>query len=137
VASGRAGDVQPDVPRLGDSEGEAVVASTAAQVTRNVDPTPEVRSIKRQLVTYKRKDGVDLSFTLYLPLGYKEGTRVPAVLYAYPADYADPTQAGQVAGSQQTFTQFPRYRLLLLAGYAIIDNAGSVAQLLISCTMMS
>lgn len=109
-------------PLKAASEGEAVVASTAAQVTRNVDPTPEVRGIKRQLVTYKRKDGVDLSFTLYLPLGYEEGTRVPAVLYAYPRDYADPTKAGQVTGSQQTFTQFPEYRLLLLAGYAIIDD---------------
>lgn len=104
------------------AEGEGVVASAAKQVTRYADPTPEVRSIKRQLVTYKRKDGVDLSFTLYLPLGHKEGTRVPAVLYAYPADFADPTKAGQVAGSQQTFTRFPEYRLLLLAGYAIIDN---------------
>ena len=109
-------------PLAAPAAGEAVVASTAAQVTRNVDPTPEVRGIQRRLVTYKRKDGVDLAFTLYLPLGYQEGTRVPAVLYAYPDDYADPTQAGQVAGSQQTFTRFPRYRLLLLAGYAIIDN---------------
>jgi dipeptidyl aminopeptidase/acylaminoacyl peptidase len=105
------------------AEGEAVIASASQQVTRYVDPTPEVRSIQRQLVTYKRKDGVDLSFTLYLPVGYKPGTRVPAVLYAYPADFADPTKAGQVAGSQQTFTRFPEYRLLLLAGYAIIDNA--------------
>jgi dipeptidyl aminopeptidase/acylaminoacyl peptidase len=104
------------------AEGEAVVASTPKQITNYVDPTPEVRGIQRQLVTYKRKDGVDLSFTLYLPLGYKEGTRVPAVLYAYPADYADPSKAGQVTGSQQSFTRFPEYRLLLLAGYAIIDN---------------
>ncbi|MFN0129546.1 MAG: S9 family peptidase [Verrucomicrobiales bacterium] len=105
------------------AEGEAAVASTATQVTQIVDPTPEVRGIRRQLVTYKRKDGVDLSFTLYLPLGYQEGTRVPAVLYAYPRDFADPTQAGQVTGSQQTFTQFSEYQLLLLAGYAIIDRA--------------
>ena len=105
------------------ANGEATVASTSQQITHYVDPTPEVRGIRRQLVTYKRKDGVDLSFTLYLPLGYKEGTRVPAVLYAYPADFADPSKAGQVAGSQKTFTRFPEYRLMLLAGYAIIDNA--------------
>ncbi|WP_049430085.1 TolB family protein, partial [Stenotrophomonas maltophilia] len=57
--------------------GEAQFASTATALTKLVDPTPEVRQIKKQLVTYKRADGVDLSFTLYTPPGYKEGQRVP------------------------------------------------------------
>ncbi|MDG6719291.1 prolyl oligopeptidase family serine peptidase, partial [Staphylococcus aureus] len=103
--------------------GEAQFASTATALTKLVDPTPEVRQIKKQLVTYKRADGVDLSFTLYTPPGYKEGQRVPAILYAYPADFANAAQAGQVSGSQQTFTRLQPYRLMLLAGYAIIDNA--------------
>lgn len=103
--------------------GEARFASTAVALTRLQDPTPEVRKIKKRLVTYKRADGVDLSFTLYTPPGYKEGTRVPAILYAYPADFANAAQAGQVSGSQQTFTRLAPYRLMLLAGYAIIDNA--------------
>ncbi|MBN8884520.1 MAG: S9 family peptidase [Rudaea sp.] len=105
------------------AEGEAAFASTAAPVTHVPDPTPELRKIKKQLVKYKRADGVDLSFTLYTPPDYKEGTKLPAVLYAYPLDYADSKQAGQVSGSQQTFTRLPPYRLLLLAGYAVIDNA--------------
>jgi len=105
------------------AQGEAQYASDGRQVTRVPDPTPEVRQIRKQLVTYKRADGVDLSFTLYTPPGYEQGTRLPAVLYAYPADYASSEQAGQVSGSQQTFTRLPYYRLLLLAGYAIIDNA--------------
>lgn len=92
-------------------------------ITRLTDPTPEVRQIKKQLVKYKRADGLDLSFTLYTPPGYKEGTRVPTILYAYPLDYADPSKAGQVSGSQYTFTRVRGYRLLLLAGYAIIDDA--------------
>jgi len=103
--------------------GEATVASTSVAVTHIPDPTPEVRAIKKRLVTYKRADGVDLSFTLYTPPNYKEGTRVPAILYAYPLDYADASKAGQVSGSQETFTRLRQYRLLLLAGYAIIDNA--------------
>jgi dipeptidyl aminopeptidase/acylaminoacyl peptidase len=82
-----------------------------------------VRAIKKRLVKYKRKDGVDLSFTLYTPPDYKEGTRVPAVLYAYPLDYADASKAGQVTGSEETFTRLRQYKLLLLAGYAIIDQA--------------
>lgn len=103
--------------------GEAQVVSKPAALTHLMDPTPEVRQIQKRLVTYKRADGVDLSFTLYTPPGYKEGQRVPAILYAYPADFANAAQAGQVSGSQQTFTRLAPYRLMLLAGYAIIDNA--------------
>ncbi len=103
--------------------GEAVFTSTSVALTHIPDPAPAVRAIKKRLVKYKRDDGLDLSFTLYTPPGYKEGTRVPTILYAYPLDYADASKAGQVAGSQETFTQLRQYRLLLLAGYAIIDNA--------------
>ncbi|KAF1015597.1 MAG: Dipeptidyl-peptidase 5 [Stenotrophomonas maltophilia] len=109
--------------QAGAAQGEPQFASTATALTTLADPTPEVRQIKKRLVTYKRADGVDLSFTLYTPPGYKEGQRVPAILYAYPADFANAAQAGQVTGSQQTFTRLQPYRLMLLAGYAIIDNA--------------
>ncbi len=103
--------------------GEAAFDSTRVAVTRIPDPTPAVRAIKKRLVTYKRADGIDLSFTLYTPPGYVEGTRVPTILYAYPLDFADASSAGQVTGSQATFTRLRQYQLLLLAGYAIIDRA--------------
>ncbi|KVE34479.1 S9 family peptidase [Burkholderia sp. TSV86] len=102
--------------------GEARYASSTMALTHFIDATPEVRQIKKRLVKYKRADGVDLSFTLYTPPGYQEGTRVPAILYAYPLDYAQAATAGQVSGSEQTFTRLKNYRLMLLAGYAIIDN---------------
>ncbi len=104
-------------------DGEPAYASTRTPVTQLPDPTPAVRAIKKRLVRYKRKDGLDLSFTLYTPPGYQEGTRVPAILNAYPLDYADAKAAGQVTGSEQTFTRLKQYQLLLLAGYAIIDKA--------------
>jgi len=104
-------------------EGEAVYASASVALTHIPDPAPEVRAIKKRLVKYKRADGLDLSFTLYTPPGYKEGTRVPTILNAYPLDYAEASTAGQVTGSQETFTQLRQYQLLLLAGYAIIDHA--------------
>jgi len=108
---------------LDASAGEATVASTSVAITHIPDPAPAVRGIKKRLVRYKRADGLDLSFTLYTPPGYQEGARVPTILYAYPLDYADPAKAGQVTGSQETFTRLYEYRLLLLGGYAIIDNA--------------
>jgi dipeptidyl aminopeptidase/acylaminoacyl peptidase len=103
--------------------GEATAASTTRAVTHIPDPTPAVRAIKKRLVQYQRKDGTNLSFTLYTPPGYQEGTRIPTILYAYPLDYADASKAGQVTGSEQTFTRLRQYKLLLLAGYAIVDNA--------------
>ncbi|MDB4940860.1 MAG: peptidase prolyl oligopeptidase [Labilithrix sp.] len=109
--------------KVAPATGEAAIASSARPVTHLPDPTPVVRKIKKRLVKYKRKDGTDLSFTVYTPPDYQEGTRVPAILYAYPLDFADPSKAGQVSGSEQTFTRLRNYRLLLLAGYAIIDNA--------------
>jgi len=112
-----------DQPLAAAPPDEAGFVSSTKPVTHMTDPTPAVRAIKKRLVKYKRKDGVDLSFTLYTPPDYKEGTRVPAILYAYPLDYADSKQAGQVTGSEQTFTRLRQYKLLLLAGYAIIDNA--------------
>jgi len=108
---------------LDATAGEAVFTSASVAITHISDPTPVLRQIKKRLVKYKRADGLDLSFTLYTPPGYQEGTRVPTILYAYPLDYADPSTAGQVTGSQETFTQLYEYRLLLLGGYAIVDNA--------------
>jgi dipeptidyl aminopeptidase/acylaminoacyl peptidase len=92
-------------------------------VTNFSDPAPQLRSIRKQLVTYKRPDGVPLSFTLYLPPGYREGTRLPAFLWAYPREYNDSDTAGQISGSLKRFDTLASYRLLLLAGYALIDNA--------------
>jgi dipeptidyl aminopeptidase/acylaminoacyl peptidase len=102
---------------------EATYASSRQPITKIPDPTPAVRAIKKRLVKYKRKDGVDLSFTLYTPPGWTEGTRLPTIVYAYPLDYAEAKQAGQVTGSDQTFVRLSNYRLLLLAGYAIVDHA--------------
>jgi dipeptidyl aminopeptidase/acylaminoacyl peptidase len=103
--------------------GEPSYASSSAALTHLTDPTPQVRQIQKRLVKYKRADGIELSFTLYTPPGYKEGTRVPTILNAYPMDYADASKAGQTTGSQATFTRLRQYRLLLLSGYAIIDSA--------------
>lgn len=103
--------------------GEAAYDSSSVALTHLTDPTPQVRQIKKRLVKYKRADGLELSFTLYTPPGYQEGTRLPTILNAYPLDYADASKAGQTVGSQATFTRLRQYRLLLLAGYAIVDSA--------------
>ncbi len=97
----------------------------AKAVTSFPDPTPQIRGITKQLVKYKRPDGVQLSFTLYLPPGYKQGTRLPTVVWAYPLEYNDPATAGQVAGSDQRFTRITgmSHLFFLLRGYAVLDSA--------------
>ena len=94
-------------------------------LTQFADPTPQLRGITKQLVTYKRTDGVQCSFTLYLPPGYKQGTRLPTVAWAYPLEFTDAGTAGQITGSTQKATSIvgPSHLFFLMEGYAILDNA--------------
>ncbi len=93
-------------------------------ITQFHDPQPGVRGILRQYVTYKRADGVTLSGTLYLPPGYKQGTKVPVIMWAYPREFGDADSASQVTGSPNSFTVIrgSSHLFLLLSGYAIFDN---------------
>jgi dipeptidyl aminopeptidase/acylaminoacyl peptidase len=94
-------------------------------VTAFADPTPQVRAIRRELVKFKRKDGVDLSFWLYRPADQKPGERRPAFLWAYPLEYTDPALAGQVSGSPNRFEQFAGSSplFLVLEGYVVLNDA--------------
>lgn len=94
-------------------------------LTEFKDPAPQLTSIKKELIKYKRDDGVELSGTLYLPVNYKKGDRLPLVLWAYPIEYGDAKTAGQVKGSQHRFTFYRGYSQLFYVtqGYALLDNA--------------
>lgn len=95
------------------------------QLTSFPDPTPQIREIKKELVTYERSDGVTLSATLYLPANYVEGTRLPLLVWAYPQEYNDARTAAQVTGSPSRFTRMYSitHLTLLTQGYAIMDSA--------------
>lgn len=104
--------------------GQICTAMAYRPLTDFKDPAPQLRGIKKQLVKYKRADGVDLSFTLYLPPNYKEGTRLPTVMWAYPLEFTDAATAGQVSGSTNRFTQIGgiSHLFFLLQGYAVLDD---------------
>jgi dipeptidyl aminopeptidase/acylaminoacyl peptidase len=94
-------------------------------MTRFADPALKLRAIQKQLVTYTRDDGVELSFTLYLPPDYQPGTRLPTLLWAYPREYNDADNAGQITGSTNRFTTISGASHLFFAlhGYAVLDGA--------------
>jgi dipeptidyl aminopeptidase/acylaminoacyl peptidase len=97
-------------------------AGQTKQITDYKNPVPDLLKIKKQLVTYKRADGVPLSFTLYLPPDYKEGDKLPAIIEAYPLEFTDASTAGQVTGSTKTFPIIRNQYAFLFAGYAVLDN---------------
>lgn len=105
------------------AEGEATQSITRVPITRFEDPTPKLREIEKRIVRYEREDGVSLSFQLNLPPGYKEGTPLPTVLYAYPLEYSGAATAGQVRGSVQRFMRLygASHLYFLLQGYAVLD----------------
>lgn len=96
----------------------------AMPLTHFADPMPQASGIRKQLVSYKRADGVPLSFTLYLPADYKPGARLPTVVWAYPYEFTDADTAGQVTGHEaQSFPELNYHQLVVLHGYALLDNA--------------
>jgi dipeptidyl aminopeptidase/acylaminoacyl peptidase len=112
-------------PLKNAADGEAAWRSGARAITAFPDPQPALRRVSKQIVTYQRADGLPLSFTLYLPPGYKKGTRLPTVVWAYPGDIAEKEVAGQVSGSNEHFVSLRGTDIvfLTLAGYAVVDNA--------------
>jgi dipeptidyl aminopeptidase/acylaminoacyl peptidase len=98
---------------------------SARAITTFRDPHPQLSDVQKKMVTYKRKDGVQLSGTIYLPPSYKPGERLPMIVWAYPREFTSADTAGQISGSPNTFTRVggSSHLLLLTQGYAIFDNA--------------
>jgi dipeptidyl aminopeptidase/acylaminoacyl peptidase len=89
------------------------------------DPAPRLSAARKELIHYRRGDGVPLSGTLYLPADYQDGTRLPLIVWAYPLEYSDPGTAGQVRTSPDMFPRVigPSELFFVLQGYALLDNA--------------
>ncbi len=100
---------------------------TRTPITNFEHPAPQLRDIHKEMVTYERDDGVELSATLYLPPGYDEDRDgpLPLLVWAYPLEYNNAYTAGQVSGSPYRFTSIggSSHLFLLLQGYAIMDRA--------------
>jgi dipeptidyl aminopeptidase/acylaminoacyl peptidase len=94
-------------------------------MTNYQDPAPQLKGIQKQLVTYKRNDGVELSATIITPPGWTPSQGpLPTLLWAYPREFTDPSMASQVTGSSDRYTSIngASHFLFLTQGYAIIDD---------------
>ncbi len=98
----------------------------ATALTAFPDPAPQLAGVSKQLISYTRADGVQLSGTLYLPAGYdkdRDGP-LPLIMWAYPAEFTDAAVAGQVVDTANRFTRPGgiSHLFLLTQGYAVLDN---------------
>ncbi|MCD4775305.1 MAG: prolyl oligopeptidase family serine peptidase [Candidatus Aegiribacteria sp.] len=95
------------------------------QVTFYSNPVTVLDGLHKELITYKREDGLDLSATLYLPPGYDatDGP-LPMVMWAYPQNYGSASAAGQISGSPCKFDYIGWWSPLiwLTQGYAVLDD---------------
>jgi dipeptidyl aminopeptidase/acylaminoacyl peptidase len=100
-------------------------AGRATALTEFKDPAPQFAGITRELIKYKRADGVDLSATLYLPAGYDRSRGpLPFLFWAYPQEFKTAAAAAQVRGSPYRFVrpQGASHLFLLTQGYGVLDD---------------
>lgn len=97
------------------------------QISFFENPFSGLQNVHKELITYKRDDGVQLSATLYLPPNYdmKKKEKLPMLLWAYPREYKDAANAGQNTQNPNEFI-YPSYGSFVywvMKGYAVLDDA--------------
>jgi dipeptidyl aminopeptidase/acylaminoacyl peptidase len=100
--------------------------NSLAQVTHFPNPYGDAALPKKQVLKYKRADGVELSANLYLPPGYKTADGpLPTLMEAYPTEYKTKAAAGQISGSPYEFPFLYWGSPVPFAtqGYAVLENA--------------
>ena len=96
------------------------------KITDFENPFKKIENVHKEVIKYKRKDGLELSGTLYLPVGYDRNKKekMPMIMWAYPAEYKDKSSAGQTTSNPNEFT-FPYYGspiYWVMRGYVVLDD---------------
>lgn len=107
-----------DLKKAGDAQLSAL--------TRFPHPLPQLIGIQKEVIHYKRADGVDLHATLYLPPNYdaKRDGPLPLLMWAYPQEFKSASAAGQVKDSpwQFNFISPSSAKAMVAMGYAVLDD---------------
>ncbi len=101
--------------------------SMPVQVTNFKNPFTALEKVHKEVIKYKRSDGLELTGTLYLPAGYDrtKKEKLPMIMWAYPKEFKDKNSAGQTTTNPNQFT-FPNYGspiYWVTRGYVVLDNA--------------
>lgn len=94
-------------------------------LTQFENPFKSIQNVHKEVIKYKREDGLELSGTLYLPTNYEKGKKYPMVMWAYPREFKDKSSAGQSTSSSNEFT-YPYYGspiYWVTRGYVVLDDA--------------
>ena len=96
------------------------------QITFFSNPFKSLQNVYKELIKYKRQDGLDLSATLYLPNDYDKvkKDKLPMIMWAYPREFKDKVSASQTTQNPNEFT-YPYWGspiYWLTRGYAILDD---------------
>ncbi|MEQ5792693.1 S9 family peptidase [Muricauda sp. NFXS6] len=97
------------------------------QLTDFENPYKSIQNVHKEVITYKRDDGLELSGTLYLPVGYdmEKKEKMPMILWAYPREYKDKNSASQNTSNPNEFT-YPYWGspiYWVAKGYVVLDGA--------------
>lgn len=96
------------------------------KLTSNVDPYPEITGAERVDFSFTRADGVKVQARISLPVGYRPGTRVPAIFWTYPREFgtAHQYERGAIrARNHNAYTPLSFLRwsdIWLTQGYALV-----------------
>ena len=99
--------------------------SKPVALTTFENPFKSIQDVHKEVIKYKRDDGLELSGVLYLPTNYQEGKKYPMVMWAYPREFKDKSSAGQSTSNSNEFT-YPYYGSMVYwvtRGYVVLDDA--------------
>ncbi|WP_370476758.1 alpha/beta hydrolase family protein [Tamlana flava] len=94
-------------------------------LTQFENPFKGIEDVHKEIIKYKREDGLELSGTLYLPTNYESGKKYPLIMWAYPEEFKDKSSAGQNTKNSNEFT-YPWYGspiYWVTKGYVVLDDA--------------
>jgi len=96
-------------------------------VTSFENPYKSLANVHKEVINYKRDDGLELEGTLYLPVGYDRAKKEkkPMILWAYPREYKDKNSASQSTTNPNEFI-YPYYGspiYWVTQGYVVLDDA--------------
>lgn len=96
------------------------------QLTQFSHPAPEMKGVQKQILRYKRADGVNLTGTLYTPPGYdpKKDGRLPIFVWAYPGEFKSAASAGQIKDSPYKYVRpfWGGPLFFAMRGYAVLQD---------------